>query len=386
MKWDTIEPTRNVFNYDHGDYIVNWAHNRSQTVRGHTFVWHSQLPSWLTSGTWDSATLTSILQNHIANEGGHYAGKLYAWDVVNEIFNEDGTWRSTIWYNTLGSSFVSIAFNAAHAADPAAKLYLNDYNVEGTGAKSDAYYALAQTLLANGVPVHGMGAQAHLIVGSLPGNVASNVARFVNLGLEFAFTELDIRMTLPVTDALLATQATNYATITSACVDNSGCVGITVWDTSDDYSWVPSTFSGQGAALLFDSNKNPKPAYKAVADVLAAATINGNFNSWYTPGGPSSTTSASSTTTTTVSSTSVSSTVTSTATPIALRGLNTLAKAKGRYFGTALDGLWSNGDTVYQALSGNFSEFGMVTPGNAMKWDTIEPTRNVFNYDHGDYI
>ncbi|KIO31595.1 glycoside hydrolase family 10 protein, partial [Tulasnella calospora MUT 4182] len=351
MKWDTIEATQNVFNYNHGDYIVDWAHTRGQTVRGHTFVWHSQLPSWLTSGTWDSATLTSILQNHIANEGGHYAGKLYAWDVVNEIFNEDGTWRSTIWYNTLGSSFVSIAFNAAHAADTGAKLYMNDYNVEGTGSKSDAYYALAQTLLAQGVPVHGMGAQAHLIVGSLPGNLSANIARFVALGLEWAYTELDIRITLPTTDALLATQASNYASITTACLSSSGCVGITVWDTSDDYSWVPSVFSGQGAALLFDANKQPKPAYKAVADVLAAATINGNFNSWYTPGG-SSTTSASSTTTTTVSSTSVSSTVTSTATPIPLRGLNTLAKAKGRYFGTALDGLWSNTDTVYQALSG----------------------------------
>ncbi|KAG8919402.1 hypothetical protein FRC01_001301 [Tulasnella sp. 417] len=283
MKWDTIEATQNVFSYAHGDYIVSWSHNHTQTVRGHTFVWHSQLPSWLTSGTWTNSTLISILQNHIANEGGHYKGQLYAWDVVNEIFNEDGTWRSTIWYNTIGTAFVPIAFNAAHAADPTAKLYMNDYNVEGTGTKSDAYYALAQTLLAQGVPLHGMGAQAHLIVGSLPGNLGSNVARFVALGLEWAYTELDIRMTLPATDALLATQATNYASIATACVGNSGCVGITVWDTSDDYSWIPSVFSGQGAALLFDANNQPKPAYKAVADVLAAATVTGSFTGWYTP-------------------------------------------------------------------------------------------------------
>ncbi|KAG8911115.1 hypothetical protein FRC01_005917, partial [Tulasnella sp. 417] len=240
-------------------------------------------PSWLTSGTWDSATLTSILQNHIANEGAHYAGKLYAWDVVNEIFNEDGTWRTTIWYNTLGTTFVPIAFNAAHAADPTAKLYMNDYNVDGIGTKSDAYYALAQTLLADGVPVHGMGSQAHLIVASLPGYLTANIARFCALGLEFAITELDIRMTLPVTDALQATQASNYGTMTTACINNAGCVGITVWDTSDDYSWIPSVFSGQGSALLFDANKKPKPAYKAVADVLASATVTGTFTGWYSP-------------------------------------------------------------------------------------------------------
>ncbi|KAG9007352.1 hypothetical protein FRB90_009432 [Tulasnella sp. 427] len=386
MKWDTIEATRNVFSYSHGDYILDWAHNHTQTVRGHVFVWHSQLPSWLTSGTWDNSTLISILQNHIANVGGHYAGKLYAWDVVNEIFNEDGTWRSTLWYNTIGSAFVPIAFNAAHAIDSKAKLYMNDYNVEGTGSKSDAYYALAQTLLAQGVPVHGMGSQAHLIVGSLPGNLASNIARFVALGLEWAYTELDIRMTLPATDALLATQASNYASIATACVGNSACVGITVWDTSDDYSWVPSTFSGQGAALLFDANKQPKPAYKAVADVLAAATVSGSFTGWYTPGSSSTTTTTTTTATPTSTSVSTTTTATATATPIPLRGLNTLAKAKGRYFGTSLDGLWSNTDTAYQALSGNFSEFGMVTPGNAMKWDTIEATRNVFSYSHGDYI
>ncbi|KAG9007353.1 hypothetical protein FRB90_009433 [Tulasnella sp. 427] len=262
MKWDTIEATQNVFSYTHGDYIVSFAHNHTQTVRGHTFVWHSQLPSWVSSGTWTNSTLIAVLQNHIANVGAHYKGQVYAWDVVNEILNDDGTWRSTVWYNTIGTAFVPIAFNAAHAADSGAKLYMNDYNVEGTGTKSDTYYSLAQTWLAAGVPIHGFGAQAHLIVGSLPGNLASNIARFVALGLEWAYTELDIRMTLPSTDALLATQATNYASITTA-------------------SWVPSTFSGQGAALLFDANKQPKPAYKAVADVLAAATVSGTFTGWY---------------------------------------------------------------------------------------------------------
>ncbi|KAG8996210.1 hypothetical protein FRB94_008457 [Tulasnella sp. JGI-2019a] len=279
MKYDTIEPSRGTFAYTHADYVVSWAKTNGQAVRGHNFVWYNQVPSWVTSGGFNNATLISILQNHIANEAGHYDGKLYCWDVVNEPFNDDGTWRSDVWYNTIGPSFVPIAFKAARAADPTAKLYINDYNIETVGAKSNAHYTLAQQMIAQGVPYQGIGCQAHLIVGSTPSasSVLTNYNRFAALGMEWALTELDIRMTLPSTAALLAQQATDYATIVSACTQSTACVGITTWDTSDDYSWVPSTFSGQGAALLFDANNQPKPAYYSVANTLAAATTSSHY-------------------------------------------------------------------------------------------------------------
>ncbi|KAG8885678.1 hypothetical protein FRB97_000121 [Tulasnella sp. 331] len=280
MKMDTTEPANGDFVYTNADYFVAWATANKQTVRGHNFVWYNQIPSWVTAGDYANATLISILQTHIASEAGHYKGQLYCWDVINEPFNDDGTWRADVWYNTIGPAFIPIALTAARAADPTVKLYINDYNIETVGTKSTAHYTLAQSLLASGVPLNGIGCQGHLIVGEAPAtaDIVTNYARFAALGLEWAFTELDIRMTLPETTALLTQQATDYATVVSACVESVACVGITTWDTSDDYSWVPSTFAGEGDALLFDSNKQPKPAYYSVANVLAAATVSGTYS------------------------------------------------------------------------------------------------------------
>lgn len=138
-----------------------------------------------------------------------------------------------MFYNTLGEEFVSIAFKAARAADPAAKLYINDYNIDGTGAKSTAMYNLVQKLLAAGVPIDGIGVQAHLISGSVPSTLATNWASFASLGVDVAITELDIRMTTPSDATKLAQQATDYATVVKACVSVPRCVGVTIWDYTD---------------------------------------------------------------------------------------------------------------------------------------------------------
>lgn len=138
-----------------------------------------------------------------------------------------------MFYNTLGEEFVSIAFKAARAADPAAKLYINDYNIDGTGAKSTAMYNLVQKLLAAGVPIDGIGVQAHLISGSVPSTLATNWASFASLGVDVAITELDIRMTTPSDATKLAQQATDYGTVVKACVSVPRCVGVTIWDYTD---------------------------------------------------------------------------------------------------------------------------------------------------------
>ncbi|MFF1306954.1 endo-1,4-beta-xylanase [Streptomyces sp. NPDC058307] len=272
MKWGSVEPSRGSYNWAEADQIVNFAEAHGQQVRGHTLVWHNQNPDWLTNGTWTPAQLGQLLSDHIALEVGRYKGRLAAWDVVNEPFNEDGTYRQTLWYNGLGTGYIAQALTAARAADPAARLYINDYNVEGVGAKSTALYNLVKSLKEQGVPIDGVGLQAHLIVGQVPATLQQNIQRFADLGVDVAITELDIRMTLPSDSAKLTQQAADYKAVMNACVAVARCVGVTVWGFTDSDSWIPSTFPGQGAATPYDENYAPKPAYHAIGEALGGTT------------------------------------------------------------------------------------------------------------------
>ncbi|MGX1476853.1 UNVERIFIED_CONTAM: endo-1,4-beta-xylanase [Streptomyces canus] len=272
MKWGSVEPTRGSYNWAEADQIVNFAEAHGQQVRGHTLVWHSQNPSWLTNGTWTAAQLGRLMNDHIATEVGRYKGRLAAWDVVNEPFNEDGTYRQTLWYNGLGTGYIAQSLTAARAADPAAKLYINDYNVEGVNAKSTALYNLVKSLKEQGVPIDGVGLQAHLIVGQVPSTLQQNIQRFADLGVDVAITELDIRMALPSDSTKLAQQAADYKAVMNACVAVARCAGVTVWGFTDSDSWIPSTFPGEGAATPYDENYAPKPAYHAIAEALGGTT------------------------------------------------------------------------------------------------------------------
>ncbi|KOG19428.1 endo-1,4-beta-xylanase [Streptomyces viridochromogenes] len=272
MKWGSVEPTRGTFNWAEADQIVAFAEAHGQQVRGHTLVWHSQNPSWLTNGSWTPAQLGQLMNDHIATEVGRYKGRLATWDVVNEPFNEDGTYRQTLWYNGLGADYIAQALTAARAADPSAKLYINDYNVEGVNAKSTALYNLVKSLKERGVPIDGVGLQAHLILGQVPSTLQQNIQRFADLGVDVAITELDIRMQLPSDSAKLTQQAADYKAVMNACLAVSRCVGVTVWGFTDSDSWIPSTFPGQGAATPYDENYAPKPAYRAIAESLGGGT------------------------------------------------------------------------------------------------------------------
>lgn len=271
MKWDATEPNQGQFSYSRGDAIVDLAESNNQLVRGHTLVWHNQTPGWVQNLS--GSALRSALENHITNVVTHYKGRLYAWDVVNEVLNEDGTMRNSFWYQKLGTSYIADAFRFARAADPDVKLYINDYNTDGLGAKSDGMYSLVQSLLAQGVPIDGVGFQAHLAIQyGFPTQMQQNLQRFANLGLDVAITELDVRMQLPADSSKLATQATYYRNVVNACLAVSRCVGVTTWGYTDKYSWIPSVFPGEGAALLVDDNFQVKPAYTAVHDALADGT------------------------------------------------------------------------------------------------------------------
>jgi endo-1,4-beta-xylanase len=275
MKFGPIQPGPTTYFFNDADAIVSFAQAHNMAVRGHNLVWDQQNPTWLTSGNYTPTQLSAILLGHINTVVGRYAGELYAWDVVNEAFNDgDGTLRSTIWSDSPGiglpgTAYIEQAFNWAHAADPQARLFYNDYSAEGINAKSDAIYKMAQDFTARGVPIHGVGLEMHFTTGnsSLSG-IESNIQRLIALGLEVQITELDVR--LPVdssgnaTVADLATQAQIYHDVVALCLKYPKCTAIQTWGFTDKHSWVPGSFPGMGAALEFDTNYVPKSAYNSM--------------------------------------------------------------------------------------------------------------------------
>jgi endo-1,4-beta-xylanase len=270
MKWESIERERGVLDFSAADRLVAHARAHRQIVRGHTLVWHNQLPTWLTSGTFTNDELEAILRSHIIDEVSHFRGRIYAWDVVNEALNEDGTLRDTIWLRQLGPGYIAKAFRWAHQADPHAKLYYNDYNLESIGPKSDAAYALVRDLRREGVRIDGVGFQGHLgIQYPYPDTLTDNLRRFAALGVDVALTEVDVRMILPVTAEKLAIQADQFKGMLNSCQAVRRCVSYTVWGFDDLHSWVPGVFAGEGAATPFDEQYRPKPAYFALRDALA---------------------------------------------------------------------------------------------------------------------
>jgi endo-1,4-beta-xylanase len=272
MKWESVEPERGRYDWTEAEELMAFAKRNRQRVRGHTLVWHNQLPAWLTSGSFTPAELRQILRKHIIDEASRFRGRIWQWDVVNEAFEEDGTLRDTIWLRALGPGYIADAFRWAHQADPKAKLYYNDYNIEGVNAKSDAVYELVKRLRREGVPIHGVGAQGHFALQyGFPADVAQNLQRFARLGVDTAITEADVRMPLPADTVKLQAQAQGYHVLLQACLLTPRCTSFTVWGFTDKYSWVPGWFEGEGAATLLDESFQPKPAYRAVQADFALA-------------------------------------------------------------------------------------------------------------------
>lgn len=180
--------------------------------------------------------------------------------MCNEIFNEDGTLRDSIWHKNFQDKYVAEAFKTAAAADGSAKLYINDYNIEAQNAKSNGLYNLVKSLKSSGVPIHGVGFQAHLSVGQISeAALASNLKRFSDLGLDVAITELDIK----TNGQSEAAQAQAYVDVVKACLSVERCVGITMWGITDKYSWIST-----GSPLPWDSNYKAKAAVQAMENAL----------------------------------------------------------------------------------------------------------------------
>lgn len=192
-------------------------------VRGHTLVWHSQLPGWVNGLS--ATELRSAMNNHITQVMTHYKGKIHSWDVVNEAYQDgsSGARRSSPFQDKLGNGFIEEAFRTARTVNAGAKLCYNDYNTDGQNAKSNAVYDMVKDFKQRGVPIDCVGFQSHFNSNSpIPSDYQANLQRFADLGVDVQITELDI-------EGSGSAQAANYTKVVNACLAVTRCTGLTVW-------------------------------------------------------------------------------------------------------------------------------------------------------------
>ena len=289
MKWATIHPnppgSASEYNFVPGDGLVAFAQVHGMQVRGHNLCWQADNPAWLANGNYTAAQLYQILHDHITTVVSHYKGQVFAWDVVNEALDDiTYTPRNSIWFNQpgiglSGTGYIAQAFQWAHAADPGAVLFYNDYNVEDASSpKSTAMYNMVKAFLAQGVPIGGVGLQCHITkdASSLSSaGLDANIARLTALGLQVHITELDVRVPVDqngaASSADLQAQAQRYHDIAAVCLKYPGCTLLQTWGFTDSHSWIPSYYPGYGAALPFDSSYQPKPAFTSIEQLFATA-------------------------------------------------------------------------------------------------------------------
>jgi endo-1,4-beta-xylanase len=296
LKWRTLRPDRHTYNFQAADEVVSFAKAHHMKVRGHCLVWGRDNPDWLEQGSFRARELSRLLRDHISRVMRHYAGQVFAWDVVNEALDEKGNLRDTIWYDrpgiglaASGTAYIEQAFRWARKADPQALLFYNEAEGEEMNRKSDAIYAMIRDFKKRGVPIDGVGLQMHISrldadIDSLGTAISENIARISALGVQVHITEMDVAV--PVDSSGMASpenlqkQADFYRGVVRACLQNANCTAIQTWGFTDKYSWIRSHSRGtQGQALFFDREYLPKPSYRAVLDELTAGRVSRHENS-----------------------------------------------------------------------------------------------------------
>jgi endo-1,4-beta-xylanase len=287
MKWWVLRPHASTYDFRQGDELVRFAQAHQMKIRGHCLVWGRDNPDWLTQGPFSSRQLGRLLHEHIDRVMKHYAGQVFAWDVINEALDENGNVRDSLWYNLPGiglsgkrTGYIERVLRWAHKADPHALLFYNEAEGEGLNRKSDAIYAMVKDFRRRGVPIDGVGLQMHIptLAGDVPEiatALSANIARLTALGLQVHITELDVSLAMDYNGQAraddLSRQADVYRGIVRACLNNPGCTAIETWGFTDKYSWIGSHSHGaSGQALPFDRAYQPKPSYRGIMKELSA--------------------------------------------------------------------------------------------------------------------
>lgn len=288
MKMGPIHPREAEYFWRDADSIAAFARRHGMKMRGHTLVWHTQTPAWLfTDSKGDTVTKEVLLQrmkDHISAVVGRYKNDVYAWDVVNEVMDDNDSvgWRNTAWYRICGEEFIAKAFEYAHAADPKAVLFYNDYNTESPGKRS-RIYQMVKKLKEAGVPIHGVGLQGHWSVSHPTSEeIEKSIQMFSSLGLQVQVTELDVSVytgrqggqiirgqrdtTAVFTPDMEQKQLEKYKMIFEVLRRyKKDVTGVTFWNVSDRYSWLDMR-GRKNFPLLFDQKLQPKKAYWEVVN------------------------------------------------------------------------------------------------------------------------
>jgi endo-1,4-beta-xylanase len=300
FKPGSLQPLRGQFNFAPADRIVDFAQRHRMKVVGHTLCWHSQSPAWLFRDS-DGKPLPRDealrnLKSHIVAVVGHFKGKVIGWDVVNEAISDanDTYLRDTPARRAIGADYIVRAFELAHAADPDAELYYNDYGNENPG-KLEKTIRLIRQLKARGVRLDAVGIQSHLRLDEpdAPDRLDEAIAAYAAEGVRVVLSELDVdvlprrvrgadvaarerggvdpyKKDLPAEVALA--QARFYRRIFEVVLKHPGEVArVTFWGTHDGTSWLNfwPVARRTNHPLLWGRELRPKPALAAVLDVLA---------------------------------------------------------------------------------------------------------------------
>ena len=285
MKMGPIHPKEDEFFWTDADSIVAFAQRNKMKIRGHTLCWHNQTPKWMfvdaKGDTVSKDVLLQRLKNHITAVVSRYKGKIYAWDVVNEVISDKPGefYRQSAWYKICGEEFIEKAFRYAHEADPDALLFYNDYN-EIDSAKREKIYKMVTQLKAAGTPIHGIGLQGHWAINEpTRDQLDKTLSRFAATGLKLQITELDISVYPKEHNAReqKPEDANNVFTpereqkqleVYTMCFElfrkyKQSITGVTFWNISDRRSWLDN-FPVRGRKdypLLFDKDLKPKDVY-----------------------------------------------------------------------------------------------------------------------------
>lgn len=267
MKMKFISLGRKQYNFEDGDYIVNFGQEHNLRVHGHTLIWsRSTPPDWIVNFEGDKEEWKALMKEYIQDVVGHFKGKVASWDVINEILNEDGTLFDCVWLRNIGPEYIELAFRYAHEADPDALLFYNDYGHEYSHARRYTVYHLTDSLARKGVPIHGIGLQMHTSINRSVNDLRYAIMAAGSTGLKIHVSELDVgvnpekKADAVFTEELALKQQESYKAVAMAMskLPEEQRFGITMWGVHDPSSWASTN---PDWVLPFDSKYRKKPAY-----------------------------------------------------------------------------------------------------------------------------